>query len=92
MWTKVRELYTILYMQGEKLVSWDYRFCVLFQVWSLAAYTSSLGPGVDNNPIEFSNHPWQYHPFGRKLINSMLVLYSYIKYFSVHFLVRGSNV
>ncbi|KAK4303934.1 hypothetical protein Pmani_024108 [Petrolisthes manimaculis] len=47
----------------------------LVQVWSLAAYTSSLGPGIDNNPIEFSDHPWPYHPFGRKLINSILSHY-----------------
>ncbi|XP_063862216.1 GATOR2 complex protein WDR59-like isoform X2 [Scylla paramamosain] len=40
----------------------------LVQVWSLAAHTASLGPSSAQN-TEF---PWAHHPFGRKLINSIL--------------------
>ncbi|XP_050688408.1 GATOR complex protein WDR59-like isoform X5 [Eriocheir sinensis] len=40
----------------------------LVQVWSLAAHTASLGPGPAHN-MDF---PWAQHPFGQKLINSLL--------------------
>ncbi|XP_042204351.1 GATOR complex protein WDR59-like isoform X3 [Homarus americanus] len=44
----------------------------LVQVWSLAAATASLGPGLGTNTSEYTDSPWTHHPFARKLINSIL--------------------
>nr|XP_053640529.1 GATOR complex protein WDR59-like isoform X4 [Cherax quadricarinatus] len=44
----------------------------LVQLWSLAAATTSLRPGLSINAWEYTDSPWILHPFARKLVNSIL--------------------
>ncbi|XP_071547445.1 GATOR2 complex protein WDR59 isoform X3 [Panulirus ornatus] len=50
----------------------------LVQVWSLAAATASIGPGLSTNASEYTDSPWTHHPFARKLINSILDHYLFL--------------